>query len=66
MTKNHRSEALVAAVLVAPFVLIFGWMFIYPTLQMVQLSFTKSPLIGAGTWVGFDNYIKMLDRKSVV
>ena len=34
-TKNRRSEYLVAAVLVAPFVLIFGWMFIYPTLQML-------------------------------
>lgn len=64
MTKNRRSEYLVAAVLVAPFVLIFGWMFIYPTLQMLQLSFTKSPLIGAGTWVGFDNYIKMFNDKT--
>ena len=63
MTKNRRNEYLVAAVLVAPFVLIFGWMFIYPTLQMVQLSFTKSPLIGAGTWVGFDNYVKMFGDK---
>ena len=34
-------------------------MFIYPTIQMVQLSFTKSPLIGAGEWIGFDNYIRM-------
>ena len=63
-TKNRRSEDLVAAVLVAPFVLIFGWMFIYPTLQMLQLSFTKSPLIGAGTWVGFDNYIKMFNDRT--
>ena len=63
-TKNRRSEYLVAAVLVAPFVLIFGWMFIYPTLQMVQLSFTKSPLIGAGEWVGFDNYIRMFNDRT--
>lgn len=63
-TKSRRNEAFVAAVLVAPFVLIFGWMFIYPTLQMMYLSFTKSPLIGAGTWVGFDNYIKMFNDKT--
>ena len=63
-TKNRRSEYLVAAVLVAPFVLIFGWMFIYPTIQMLVLSFTKSPLIGAGKWVGFDNYIKMFNDKT--
>lgn len=63
MTNNRRGEYLVAAVLVAPFVLIFGWMFIYPTLQMVYLSFTKAPLVGAGTWVGFDNYIKMFSDK---
>ena len=52
MLRNRRSEYLVAAVLVAPFVLIFGWMFIYPTLQMIQISFTKSPLIGEGVWIG--------------
>lgn len=63
MTNNRRGEYLVAAVLVAPFVLIFGWMFIYPTLQMVYLSFTKAPLVGAGTWVGLDNYIKMFSDK---
>lgn len=59
MLRNRRNEYLVAAVLVAPFVLIFGWMFIYPTLQMVQISFTKSPLIGAGEWIGLENYQRM-------
>ena len=63
-TKSRRNEALVAGVLVAPFVAIFGWMFIYPTLQMLQLSFTQSPLIGAGTWVGLDNYIKMFNDRT--
>lgn len=50
---------MVAYILVAPFILIYGWMFIYPTIQMVQMSFTKSPLIGPGEWVGFKNYIRM-------
>jgi multiple sugar transport system permease protein len=48
-----------AAVLVAPFVAIYGWMFIWPTIQMVRLSFTDAPLIGEGNWVGWANYHKM-------
>jgi multiple sugar transport system permease protein len=63
MLKNRRSEYLVAAILVAPFVLIFGCMFIYPTIQMVQISFTKAPLIGAGVWVGLDNYVRMFSDR---
>lgn len=60
MPKYQSKEVMVAAILVAPFVLIYGWMFIYPTLTMVQLSFTDAPLIGAGDWVGFANYERLL------
>lgn len=63
MLRNRRNEYLVAAVLVAPFVLIFGWMFIYPTLQMLQISFTKAPLIGAGVWIGLENYQRMFSDR---
>ena len=59
MLRNRRSEILVAYILVAPFILIYGWMFIYPTIQMVHMSFTKAPLIGPGEWVGLKNYIRM-------
>ena len=59
MLRNRRSELLVAYLLVAPFVAIYGWMFIYPTIQMVMLSFTNAPLIGEGTWVGLKNYYRM-------
>jgi multiple sugar transport system permease protein len=59
MLKNRTNEILVAAVLVAPFVFIYGWMFVYPTIQMVQISFTNSPLIGTGEWIGLDNYTRM-------
>ena len=59
MLRNRRNEILVAYVLLAPFILIYGWLFIYPTIQMVQMSFTKAPLIGPGEWVGFKNYIRM-------
>jgi multiple sugar transport system permease protein len=63
VTKYKTGEVLVAAVLVLPFVAIYGWMFIYPTIQMVMLSFTNSPLIGAGDWVGLANYKRMFTDK---
>lgn len=62
MLKSKRNDWLVAAVLVAPFVAIYGWMFIYPTIQMVQLSLTNSPLIdvqGKAEFIGFDNYARL-------
>jgi multiple sugar transport system permease protein len=63
MRRNRVTEYATAAVLVAPFVAIFGWMFIYPTIQMVFLSFTNAPLIGNGVWVGFENYIRMFQDR---
>ena len=59
MLKDRRNELLVAAVLVLPFVAIYCWMFVWPTIQMVQLSFTNAPLIGPGEWVGGENYDKL-------
>ena len=59
MLRNRRTELLVAYLLVAPFILVYGWMFIYPTIQMAVLSFTNAPLIGAGKWVGLKNYSRM-------
>jgi multiple sugar transport system permease protein len=59
MTRTRRNEAFVALVLVAPFVAIYAWLFVYPTIQMVILSFTNSPLIGEGTWNGVDNYVRL-------
>ena len=59
MLTSRRTEFFVAMILIAPFVAIYGWMFLYPTLQMIRLSFTNAPLIGAGEWVGIDNYIRL-------
>ena len=50
---------LTAAVLMAPFVVIYGVLFVYPTLKMVELAFTNAPLIGPGAWVGFDNFRRL-------
>ncbi|NVK33450.1 MAG: sugar ABC transporter permease [Rhodobacteraceae bacterium] len=64
MLKNRRHEALIALTLVAPFVAIYGLVFIYPTIKMFILSFTDAPLIGDGEYVGFDNYTRLLrDRR---
>ena len=46
MIRSPRSESLTAAVLMAPFVVIYGVIFVYPTIKMVELSFTNAPLIG--------------------
>jgi multiple sugar transport system permease protein len=59
MLKSRRNEAFVALILVAPFVAVYTWLFIYPTIQMVSLSFTNAPLIGDGTWIGIENYERM-------
>ncbi len=64
MTGSRRSEGLVALVLVAPFVIIYGWMFIYPTVQMVGLSFTDAKLIGGGEWNDFWNYDRLFNDRT--
>jgi multiple sugar transport system permease protein len=59
MLRSRRSEISTAAVLMAPFVVIYGVLFVYPTIKMVHLSFTNAPLIGPGKWVGFDNFARL-------
>src|SRR5262245_31161669 len=63
MLKSKRNETLVAAILVAPFVLIYLWMFVYPTINMVILSLHKAPLIGDGVFIGLDNYVRLFGDK---
>lgn len=59
----NRSEVLAALIFVLPFVILYAVLFIYPTLQMIWLSFQKAPLIGPGTFIGFDNYAKLFKDK---
>jgi multiple sugar transport system permease protein len=59
MLKSKRAETLTALVLIAPFVLVYAVLFVYPTAKMVQLSFTDAPLIGDGKFVGLDNYFRV-------
>ncbi|EPE94225.1 sn-glycerol-3-phosphate transport system permease protein ugpA (plasmid) [Rhizobium grahamii CCGE 502] len=48
-----------AAMLVAPFVAIYGLVFIYPTIRLFMISFTDAPLIGRGSFVGLENYARL-------
>jgi len=48
-----------ALLLISPFVAIYGLIFIYPTIKMFMISFTDAPLIGAGDWVGTENYERL-------
>lgn len=61
MLRNRRRELVAAYVLTAPFVLVYAWLFVWPTIQMVMLTFTDAPLIGEGKSVGFANYIRMFN-----
>ena len=64
MLRNKRSEALMALALIAPFIAIYGLVFVYPTIKLFMISFTDAPLIGDGTYVGFDNYTRLAsDRR---
>ncbi len=60
---KRRHELIAALVFVAPFVAVYGWMFVWPTIQMVRLSFTNAPLIGPGEFVGWDNYTRMFGER---
>lgn len=57
--KRDYQEWLFAFILVLPFVVVYAVLFIYPTVQMILLSLQKAPLIGAGTWIGIDNYVRL-------
>jgi len=59
-----KKDNLTALPLVAPFVIVYGALFIYPSAQMLLMSFTNSQLTLPGEWIGLANYAKLLgDRK---
>jgi multiple sugar transport system permease protein len=58
---ERRSDILPVVVFVAPFVIAYSVLFLYPTFGMIELSFTDAPLIGAGKWVGWRNYLRLMD-----
>lgn len=59
MTNAKRRDNLTALPLVAPFLLVYAALFVWPALQMVWMSFTDGQLILPGRFVGLDNYLKL-------
>jgi multiple sugar transport system permease protein len=59
MIRSRRNEIATAYVLMAPFVVIYAVLFVYPSLKMFELAFTNAPLIGEGAWVGFKNFERL-------
>ena len=56
-------QRITALILVGPFVLVYALLFVYPTLTMIGMTFTDSPLIGWGKWVGLANYAKLFSDR---
>lgn len=63
VTSEKRRKTLTAIVMIAPFLIVYLTVFAYPVYKMFALSFTDAPLIGAGKWVGFDNYVRLFNQK---
>ena len=49
---------------VLPALAFVGFFVIWPLIQLVQISFTDTSLLGGGKYVGWDNYIKAFKDKS--
>jgi multiple sugar transport system permease protein len=63
MLENRRSQTATALILIAPFLIVYGLLFVYPTLKMIGMTFTDAPLIGSGSWVGLKNYYRLFSDR---
>ena len=52
---------LVAGLLIAPFAVAYVLFLIYPSLRVLQLSFTNADIAGIGKYIGFENYANLLN-----
>jgi multiple sugar transport system permease protein len=59
MVRLGRKDDRTALPFIAPFLIIFVALFLYPTVQMLGVSLTDAHLIAAGEWVGLDNYLRL-------
>lgn len=58
MHKRPRDN-IAALLLTAPFLAVYGLLFLYPTLQLVFVSFTDAQLTAPGAFVGLQNYARL-------
>jgi multiple sugar transport system permease protein len=63
-TPSSRSDALPAALLLAPFGIVFVLFFFLPALQTFWLSLTESSLTRTSAFVGLDNYFTLVQDPS--
>lgn len=62
--RSTSQPSVAALLLVLPFVVVYAALFLYPSIQMLLLSFTDSQLTLPGSWIGIANYVKLIgDRK---
>ena len=59
MVRSRRDEVVVAYALMTPFIIVYGVIFVWPSIKLFELSFTDAPLIGEGAWVGFKNFSRL-------
>ncbi len=59
-TRSRRGEALPAVMLLAPFGLVFGLFFLWPTLETFYMSLTDSSLTRTNGFIGLSNYATLL------
>lgn len=60
---KQSRDNLTALPLVAPFVLVYLALFVWPSIQMIAMSFTNGGLINTGNWVGASNYVRLAGDK---
>lgn len=60
MSKRERREALTFYLLISPFIAGFLIFTLIPMVSSVVLSFTSWDLTGVPTWVGTENYVKLV------
>jgi len=60
MQTPKRLDNRTALPFILPFLAVYGLFFLWPTLQMLWMSFTNSQLIVPGRFIGFDNYVHLL------
>ena len=61
LSHTRRSETLTALGLVLPALIGFVVFYAWPTLRAIEISFTDWNLLRAPKFIGFDNYVRMIE-----
>ncbi len=58
--RRRRTPWATVAVMVLPFIVVYGAFLIYPTIRVILLSFTNSDIAGRGHYIGTENYVHLM------